>query len=343
MSERAAGAGAGSEPLAIRPFEPADEPGVLELLDVAFGGWPPPGADSTPSEFFRWKHLESPFGRSLMIVVELGGAIAGFYAYMPWLLSADRRTLMTMRAVDLAIDPRHRRRGISLALRSATTFPPEVEFVWGNPNTASAAGGRRLGRPEVEGLRSFLRPCSGLLRSLRPRPSDVRSPTGASWPAPPGLTAAHALLDGALLERLQTPAETYPGRLATRKHADYLRWRYGRSASYRAVALDAPREGGLAIFRRRHHGRFAVADICELLLERRDAGAERRLLARVAETTRADFILCNFPSRCSAARRGLLGYRTRETLMALLLGDDLAPDPRAPDSWALSRGDLELL
>lgn len=334
-------AGAGGEPLAIRAFEPGDEPAVLELLNVAFGGWPPQGTDRTPSEFFRWKHLESPFGRSLMVVVELRGAIAGFYAYMPWLLSADGRTITTMRAVDLAIDPRHRRQGISLALRSATQYPREVEFVWGNPNSASAAGGRRLGRPEVRGLRSFVRPCSALSRSLRPR--VLRPRARPAKPISDDHPAARTLNDQGLLDRLQLPAELHPGRLATLKHGDYLRWRYGRSASYRAVWLDAPGEGGLAIFRRRRHGRFAVADVCEMLLERRDAGLERRVLARVAETTRADFILCNFPSPRSAASRGLVGYRTRETLMALVLGQDLAPDPRTPDSWALSRGDLELL
>ncbi len=334
-------ASAGGEPLAIRRFEPGDEPAVLELLNVAFGGWPPRGADGTPSEFFRWKHLESPFGRSLMVVVELRGAIAGFYAYMPWLLSADGRTIATMRAVDLAIDPRHRRQGISLALRSATTFPREVEFVWGNPNTASAAGGRRLGRPEVHGLRSFLRPCAGLLRSLPARALGVRS--DAPGPAPSELTAAQVLQDRALLARLPARAEQHAGRLGTLKHDDYLRWRYGRSVSYRAVGLDAPGEEGLAIFRRRRHGPFAVADVCELLLTRRDARVERRLLRHVAGAARADFILCNFPSRRSAASRALVGYRTRETLMALVLRRDLAPDPRIPDSWALSRGDLELL
>jgi hypothetical protein len=39
----------------------------------------------------------------------------------------------------------------------------------------------------------------------------------------------------------------------------------------------------------------------------------------------------------------MLAYRTKETLMALVLREQLQLDPSAPDSWALSRGDLELL
>lgn len=314
---------------------------MLELLGAAFGEWPHGLLEGTRSEYFRWKHLESPFGRSLMVVVELDGSIAGFYAYMPWLLCVEGRTVATLRAVDLAIDRRHRMLGISLALRSAMEFSREVEFVWGNPNSASARGGRRLGRPEVSGLRSFIRPCARAPRALlsrgpRARERDLR-------PAPAHVSAASALADRALLERLTVPAELHRERLATLKHDDYLRWRYGRWSSYRAVRLDAPGQAGLAIFRSRRHGRFVLADVCELLLERREAGLERQLLRHVAAASQADFVLCNFSSRRSAAASGSLGYRTREALMAHVLGEQLPPDPSLPGSWALSRGDLELL
>jgi hypothetical protein len=47
-----------------------------------FTGWPRqlPGAD--PAAAFRWKHLESPFGPSLMVVSEAGGALIGFEALL---------------------------------------------------------------------------------------------------------------------------------------------------------------------------------------------------------------------------------------------------------------------
>jgi hypothetical protein len=220
-------------------------------------------------------------------------------------------------------------------------FSRDVEFVWGNPNGASARGGRRLGRPEVSGLRSFVRPCARLPRTLlsggrRARERDLR-------PGPAQTSAASTLADRALLERLTVPAELHGERLATLKHDDYLRWRYGRWSSYRAVRLDAPGEAGLAIFRHRRHGRFVLADVCELMLQRRDAGLERRLLRHVAAAAQADFVLCNFPSQRSAAAFGSLGYRTQETLMALVLSEQLPLDPSEPNSWALSRGDLELL
>lgn len=334
-------ASASGKTLTIRLFQPHDEPAVLELLASAFGEWPRGVLDGTRSEYFRWKHLEGPFGRSLMVVVELHGSTVGFYAYMPWLLSAQGRTVATLRAVDLAIDRRHRMLGISLALRSAMEFSRDVEFVWGNPNGASARGGRRLGRPEVSGLRSFVRPCARLPRTLLSRES--RASERDLRPAPAQTSAASALADRALLDRLTVPAELHGERLATLKHDHYLRWRYGRWSSYRAVRSDAPGEAGLAIFRHRRHGRFVLADVCELLLERRNTALQRRLLRRVAAAAQADFVLCNFSSQRNATALGSLGYRTRETLMALVLGEQLPLDPSEPRSWALSRGDLELL
>ncbi len=45
----------------------------------------PPGLGRTP-ELFAWKHFENPFGRSLMLVAEADGVIAGFRAFMRWQL-----------------------------------------------------------------------------------------------------------------------------------------------------------------------------------------------------------------------------------------------------------------
>jgi hypothetical protein len=73
-------ASADGNSLTIRLYQSHDEPAVLELLGAAFGEWPRGLSDGTRSEYFRWKHLDSPFGHSLMVVVELDGSIVGFYA-----------------------------------------------------------------------------------------------------------------------------------------------------------------------------------------------------------------------------------------------------------------------
>src|SRR5882757_438313 len=102
--------------LAVRAFEPHDEPRVLELLQRAFGDWPRHIEGIDAGEFFRWKHMASPFGRSICLVAEADGELIGFVGLMPWRLRIGERVLSTIRGVDLAVDPAHRRRGVSMSV-----------------------------------------------------------------------------------------------------------------------------------------------------------------------------------------------------------------------------------
>lgn len=314
---------------------------MLGLLTAAFGRWPHETGDGTPQEFFRWKHLSSPFGRSLMLVAELEGNVAGFYAYMPWPLSSAGRIVPTMRGVDLVVDSRYRGHRVSLAMRTSVEFSAEVALMWGNPNLASSAGSRSLGQNEVRRLRSFVRAGPALAGTLGRLARRERA--DRALPAIDAPSAAEALADGELLARLALRSDPQDARLTTPRSDAFLRWRYGFSPGYRALRLDDRGATGLAIFRRTRRGPFAVASVCELLLTRRDARLERGLLRGVGRAAEADFVACTLGSRGEGLRRGLLAYRSRENLTVELLHQDASPDPRAASSWALSRGDLELL
>ncbi len=67
--------------LQIRPYAAEDEPAVIALLVGALGEGP--SGHRTP-DFFRWKHLENPFGESLLLVAELDGEIVGLRAFLRW-------------------------------------------------------------------------------------------------------------------------------------------------------------------------------------------------------------------------------------------------------------------
>ena len=60
---------------------------MLELLGASLGGGP---AGRRPPEFFRWKHLENPFGRSFMLLAERDGRLVGLRAFMRWRFEAGR-------------------------------------------------------------------------------------------------------------------------------------------------------------------------------------------------------------------------------------------------------------
>ena len=231
----------------VRAFEAADEPQVLELLKAAFGAWPGEIERGAPAEFFRWKHMASPFGPSVLMVAETDGEVIGFYAYMAWRFRAQVGVLTTMRGVDLAVHPAHRRRGVSLAIRAEPEFSDDVAFFWSNPNEPSRPGSLMAGRHRVGKFPRFARPCGQLRETIR-RAREQGSKTPAQLQVEAD-TASEILGDGAPASALLGQAKGVGDRLQTAKDLDYLRWRYGRFEDYRAVQTDAGQAGGLVIFR----------------------------------------------------------------------------------------------
>ncbi len=325
----------------VRPFEAEDEPQVLDVLKAAFGAWPGEIERGAPAEFFRWKHMASPFGPSVLMVAETDGEVIGFYAYMAWRFRAQVGVLTTMRGVDLAVHPAHRRRGVSLAIRAEPEFSDDVAFFWSNPNEPSRPGSLMAGRHRVGKFPRFARPCGRLRETIR-RAREQGSKTPAQLQVEAD-TASEILGDGAPASALLGQAKGVGDRLQTAKDLDYLRWRYGRFEDYRAVQTDAGQAGGLVIFRPRRLGPFWVLDVCELFVERNDYPTARHLLGQVSRTAPADFISCSFASGRDAALCGFVQSPGGMVLMAAPLQQNLAPDPTKRASWALSRGDLELL
>jgi hypothetical protein len=326
----------------VRGFEARDGPGVLDLLQATFGDWPRDIQGIAPSEFFRWKHVDGPFGPSKLLVAEANDSVIGFLAYMPWRLLARGQVLSTMRGVDLAVHRSYRRRGVSMAMRAEANPPSDVAFIWSTPNEQSHPGGLKAGRRDVLSLPRFVRPC-GRLRDRSWRLS-TRESKAAEHLHVEADTAGEILRDGGHASRVLAQSLTPSAHLATSKDLDYLRWRYAQFDEYRAVTVDVgANASGMVIFRTRRHGRFWVSHVCELFVEGDDSRTTSRLLRQVREASRADFISCHFSSRHRAARYGFVQRRSRTVLTVYPLQQSPIAPPTERTSWVLSLGDLELL
>ena len=330
------------EAFEVRTFREADESGVLDVLQAAFGEWPSDLEGVDPAEFFRWK-MACPFGPPISIVAEAEGRVIGFSATLPWRLRAQKQILATVRGVDLAVHPSYRRRGVSLAVMRAgiEQVPDDVAFTWNNPNEYSRSGVLKTGRRKAVSLPRFvqLRPT---VRQTARRAYGKGSRTPAHLPVE-AESAAEALIDGPHVTRLLSRTDQSSDRLTTARDLEYLRWRYGHFEEYRAVQSDAGADpGGIAIFRLRRRGAFWVSDVCELLVAKNDLRTARHLLRRVRDASPVDFIRCGFTSRPHAMRCGFLQAGTT-VVITRPVQQNLVPDPTQRDSWALSLGDLELL
>ena len=134
--------------LQIRPYVAEDEPAVLELLVGALGEGP---SGQRTSDFFRWKHLENPFGESLLLVAELGGEIVGLRAFLRWGFTLGDRSLRAVRAVDTATRQDQRGKGIFSTLTKAALaeLRTDTDLVFNTPNGSSRPGYLKMGWQEV--------------------------------------------------------------------------------------------------------------------------------------------------------------------------------------------------
>lgn len=247
--------------LHLRPATAEDLPAVVALAGLALG-WAP---DDPNEAFFRWKHLENPYGPSPMWIAEAGGRPVGLRTMMRWRFRGPGgATVEAVRAVDTATHPEHRGRGIfrRLTLGAVDALTEAgVGFVFNTPNDASRPGYLSMGW-HVAG-----RPAVRL--TVRRSPTAVarvaasRTAAGKwSEPTDVGVDAATFFSDASGSSTTAGPDHPPTGGWTTDRTPDWWRWRFAfPQLAYRVVGdLDA----GL-VFRLRRRGRALELAVAETL------------------------------------------------------------------------------
>ena len=326
----------------IRSFRDEDEAEVLELLVSAMGHG---SLGGRTREFFAWKHLDNPFGRSLLLVAEHEGRIVGLRAFMRWSFRVNGRLVPAVRAVDTATHPDYQGQGVfsKLTLAALEELSSEADFVFNTPNSKSRPGYLKMGWRVVGDLpvRVRVRRPARFVRGLRDlRRGAIAVGTEPRIDAP---TAAESFTDEVALTNL-IQSTRHSKLLSTAHTAETLMWRYGRAPQldYRAVG---DMHSGLAIFRVRPRGPLWEATIAEILVPDDDPGAIKGLLRRVMGAASVDHLTCLLPPGKSAARSAVRGGFFRSPLGMTLTARPLrhsSVDPLDMNSWALALGDLEV-
>ncbi len=311
--------------IAIRPARPDDLPQILDVLRAALGETPL--LRRTPA-LWNWKHLDNPFGPSLVLVAEHAERVVGVRAFMRWELELpDGQVLRCVRAVDTATHPDHLRRGIFRRLTETAVEMAQtegVDLIFNTPNATSGAGYLKMGWRRVGDLGVIVRPRVGPVAPIDP--DDL-----------PRLTDHVARTDP--LEPYPTPRAAVA--LRTPRREGYLRWRFERHPTARYAAIR--RGGGAGIIRANvRRGRR------ELVLSEVLGDVDPSLFREVARRSTSRYVATWFspsaPER-RLARRALYasvpGLRTL-TLVARPLRP-LPVDVFDLQNWDLSVSDLELL
>ncbi len=324
--------------VAVRRADPDELGRIIDLATTALG-WDP---EAPNEDFFRWKHLENPFGTSPLWVAEVDGTLAGFRTFLRWrFIRADGSTRSACRAVDTATAVEHRGRGVFTTLTRAAVeelTDEGVDFVFNTPNDQSRPGYLKMGWVDAGRIDIGVRPrLRGLGRLLGARAAadkwGLSSDVGAT---------IDELLDGLSDATVVGPPQS--DHLQTERTAGFLRWRYGFDPlHYRALTATRDPRSGLVSFRLRRRAGAVEATICDMTPtpdggRRALLGGLRQGLRRSARRgPRHDYAIA---TRATAGVvDGFLpvpGFGPRLTLR------DLASTAPHPDDLLLSLGDVEL-
>ncbi|CAN5238757.1 hypothetical protein BH18ACT5_BH18ACT5_10110 [soil metagenome] len=307
--------------VSVRPYHSTDLEPVLDLLRASLGE---SEVNRRSPELFGWKHVDNPFGPSIMLVAEDDLGIVGFRAFMRWeLATVDGAGIRCVRPVDTATHPRAQRRGIFRTLTMEAVEAARldgVDLIFNTPNPRSKAGYLTMGWVEVGRIGVLLRPKTSALIGRR-----------AGVPSLPGSAPWND----------QETTDRPPLGLRTLRTPEYLGWRFRHPfASY----LVACRPEGLAVLRaNRRNGRreLVVADLF--------GSKAGPVLRQAAYNASADYLIGWFgpgtPERRQAISAGMLPVPgvTALTLVARPLRDELAWAGADLGRWDLTLSDLELL
>ena len=311
--------------IAVRPFEDRDLPPVLETMRLALGET---AILKRTSDLFAWKHFLNPFGRSIILVAESEGVIAGLRAFMRWeLVTPGGETLRCVRAVDTATHPGFQRRGIfrKLTLSALDAARDDnVDLVFNTPNPKSGAGYRSMGWVDVGKIGVMVRPSLGFLRRTT-TPGGVPKPTEF-------LTDPHPARDLSVVDR---EARGF----RTRRTSRYLKWRFEQHPTARYFGIEKDRS--VAVVRpnvRSGRKELVLSDVF---------GPDPSSAIRAAAAVSGAAYMAgwfSFGSReyWAALRAGLLPVPGVTALT--MVGYPLRPlEVQGLDRWDLALSDLELL
>ncbi len=136
----------------IREATELDIPKILEVLKASLGET----SSKKTEAVWRYKHMDNPFGKSLVLVAVENDKIIGVRALMRWNWQLGNQIFSAYRAVDTATHPEHQGKGVfkKLTLRAIEIAKEQSDhFIFNTPNTQSLPGYLKMGWEEVDKLK----------------------------------------------------------------------------------------------------------------------------------------------------------------------------------------------
>ncbi|MBZ9729066.1 GNAT family N-acetyltransferase [Salegentibacter sp. JZCK2] len=304
----------------IREANHNDIPQILNVLKASLGET----SSKKTEEVWRYKHIDNPFGESLVLVAEEDGELIGIRAFMRWQWQRGEKVYSAFRAVDTATHPDHQGKGIFKKLTLKALEIGEIRgdhFVFNTPNAQSKPGYLKMGWEEVDKLKIHLRP----LNLLELKNKELEYKTSGSEEVIEGLLNSY-------FKQLKTT-----DRLFTPKDIAYLKWRY----------LDNPLQSYVVIFDKEYfiagyvkeRKRFLEFRVSEAIFSKTGGKSAKSAILKLAKLSEAK-VLSISPDAGIKFKAGIKGnFGPVLTYKPITLSQ---PDFLNLKTWSYSLGDLEL-
>lgn len=218
----------------VREATEGDIPAIVGLLKISLGESLMPKSE----RYWRWKHLENPFGASPVLLCWEGSKLIGVRAFMRWEWVNQGQVYRAVRAVDTATHPDHQGKGIFKKLTlSLVDYCKQRgdHFVFNTPNQQSKPGYLKMGWEEAGKLPlhiSIRRPFTMLRNFI----SNADIPNSESENSSLKYYLEHPKLNVLVKDHLRQMKQ-----ITTNISVPYLNWRYLDVPVARYVAIGEER------------------------------------------------------------------------------------------------------
>lgn len=325
----------------IRPASEQDIPAIVVLLKLSLGEDLMPKSE----EYWRWKHVDNPFGPSPVLLAFDNGLLVGVRAFMRWRWKSGKEVFEAVRAVDTATHPEYQGKGIFKKLTLTLLEKCRQEgyhFVFNTPNKSSMPGYIKMGWQEGGKLPVKLKCVKPL--SMMLHAAGINGQTQAVH----GDNSLQELLKKNELEKLLISDRAWQKGIVTDHSPASLKWRYQdvSVAQYFGAGIEKGGTLRAAVFyrvkRTKAGNELRVTDVfMESTGYKNDVAT---LLQERMKMHRADYTTLSAAQE-SMVMRGLLpSFEMRIGPMVTLREMNAAPMEELKDfkQWRPSLGDLEL-
>lgn len=310
----------------IREATEKDIPEILEVLKASLGEI----SSKKTEAVWRYKHIENPFGKSLVLLAIEGDKIIGIRAFMRWKWQKGEKVFCGFRAVDTATHPEHQGKGIFKKLTlEALRLGEEMgdHFVFNTPNENSKPGYLKMGWQEIGKLSVSLCLANPFKNKKTSNLSKAQDKTSDNLLKP--------LMQEINLQNIFT------NKLFTPKSTNYLNWRY-ESNPLQQYLFKATEKYYLAAYVK-SHGKIKELRIVEAIVsDQQDLKLVNKQIN--AWTKEMGTPIISSSPNFSLNRRLTFSGRFGPvlTFKKISLPKDFQNEFSQMDTWKYTLGDLEL-